>query len=170
MDKLAHPRVVVGVDASLHGLAALRAAVAEARARRVPLHAIRSHTSLQTDEGVSMIEAAFLEALGEIPDDIEIHMTPSCEFVADALAGCATDPRDLVVVGNSGKGTLRALWSGSVPRGLIRRAHCPILAVPVPEMARTVHEHRRALVGREDLWEEFELSAPELRGRRHIDN
>ena len=170
MDEFAHPRVVVGVDASLHGLAALRAAVAEARARRVPLHAIRCRNSIQSTEGVDTIKAAFLEALGGIPGDIEIHLTASYAAVAEALADYATDPRDLVVVGNSGKGAWRALWSGSVARGLIRRAHCPVLAVSAPEMARAVHKRTRARAGREDLWEQFELSAPELRGRRRIDS
>jgi nucleotide-binding universal stress UspA family protein len=170
MDEFAHPRVVVGVDASLHGLAALRAAVAEARARRVPLHAIRCRNSIQSTEGVGTIKAAFVEALGEIPGDIEIHLIASYAAIAEALADYAADPRDLVVVGNSGKGAWRALWSGSVPRSLIRRTRCPILAVPAPEMARAVHGRKHARAGHEDLWEQFELSTPELRGRRHVDS
>jgi nucleotide-binding universal stress UspA family protein len=169
MDEFAHPRVVVGVDASIHGLAALRAAVTEARTRRLPLHAIRCHNSIQASAGTDTIKDAFLEALGEIPDDIETHLITGCAGVSDALTDCADDPRDLIVVGVSGKGSWHALWSGSVARSLIRRTHCPVLAVRAPEMARAVHEHRHTLVGREDLWEQFELSAPEFRGNRRID-
>ena len=168
MDEFAHPRVVVGVASSIQGLAALRSAVAEARSRRLPLHAIRTRNSVQAGEDLDSIKAAFREALGEIPDDIEIRLTSTCALATDALIDCADDPRDLIVVGNSGKGAWRALWSGSVTRTLIRRSRCPVLAVPAPEMARAVPGHRRARAGREDLWEQFELSAPEFRGRRHI--
>lgn len=168
MDEFTHPRVVVGVDTSIHGLAALRAAVAEARNRRQPLHAIRCRTTVQVTEGVETIKAAFLEAFGEIPGDIEIHLVSGCSSVAEALTDCAHDPRDLIVVGERGKGGWHAFWSGSVARSLLRRTRCPILAVPAPEMARAVHGHRHTLTGREDLWDEFELSAPELRADRHI--
>jgi len=171
MDEYAHPRVVVGVDTSIHGLAALRTAVTEARTRRLPLHAIRSHNSVQTGEGVDMIKGAFFEALGEIPGGIEIHLTSRCTPVVQALTECADDPHDLIVVGDNRAGAWHTMWSGSVAGSLIRRAHCPILAVPAPEMARAVQalEHRHARADREDLWEQFERSAPELRGRRRID-
>lgn len=169
MDEFTHPRVVVGVDASIHGLAALRAAVAEARRRRVPLHAIRCHNSVQTENGSALIDAAFHEALGSVPGDIDVHSHALCVPLAETLTSWASDPRDLIVVGTSGKGALRALWSGSVATSLIRGARCPILAVPAPEMARSVRP-RKARVGHGDLWEQFEQSVPELRGRRHIDN
>ena len=169
MDEFAHPRVVVGVDASVHGLAALRAAVAEARRRRVPLHAIRCRNSVQTENGADFIDAAFHEALGSVPGDIEIHAEAVCAPLAQSLVSWAGDPRDLIVVGNSGKGALRALWSGSVPASLVHGARCPIMAVPAPEMAHAVHERKHARTGRGDLWEQFELSTPELRGKRHID-
>jgi nucleotide-binding universal stress UspA family protein len=164
MDEFAHPRVVVGVDASIHGLAALRAAVAEARRRRVPLHAIRCHNSVQTENGAAVIDAAFHEALGAIPDDIEIHAETVSAPLTASLVSWACDPRDLIVVGNSGKGALRALWSGSVPASLVRGARCPILAVPAPEMAHAAHERGHARAGRGDLWEQFELSAPDAGG------
>lgn len=43
MKEYEHPRVVVGVDGSLSGLAAIRAAVAEARRRGLPLLGVRAH-------------------------------------------------------------------------------------------------------------------------------
>ena len=171
MDEYAHPRIVVGVDTSAQGLAALRAAVAEARTRKLPLHAIRSHNSVQTGEGVDMVRGAFLEALGEMPGGLEIHLTTTCCPVVQALTDCADDPHDLIVVGANRRGTWHAVWSGSVARSLIHRAHCPVLAVPAPEMARTVYEleHKRTRAEQEDLWQQFEQSAPELRGGRHIE-
>jgi nucleotide-binding universal stress UspA family protein len=172
MDEHAHPRVVVGVATSIHGLAALRAAVAEARTRGLPLHAIRSHNSVQTGEGVDMIRSAFVEALGEVPGGLEIHLTAICSPVVQALTDCAHDPRDLIVVGDNRRGTWHSMWSGSIARSLIHRARCPVLAVPAPEMARAIYEleHRRARADSEDLWEQFERPAPELRGGRHIDS
>ena len=159
MDEFIHPRVVVGVDTSVHGLAALRAAVAEARRRRVPLHAIRCHNSVETENGSAIIDAAFHEALGSVPGDIEVHSHTLCVSLTATLASWACDPRDLIVVGNSGKSALRALWSGSIAASLTRSARCPVLVVPAPEMARTVTMYKHVRLGRETLWEQFEQSA-----------
>ena len=170
MEEFAHPRVVVGVDGSLTSLAALRTAVAEARRRRVPLHAVHAARTCVDRVDVGLIGAAFLDALGAIPDDIEIHQTASLFGVRDALRASATDPRDLIVVGNSGKGPWHAFWSGSASRSLLRRAHCPVLAVPAPEMARAVRRPRRwGRPGRDDLWERIDLEVPELRGVKRIE-
>ena len=133
MDEFAHPRVVVGVDGSLPSLAALRAAVAEARRHGFPLHAVRAGLPSADRADAGMITTMFLDALGAIPDDIEIHQTATLYSVTDALCASATDPRDLIVVGTSGKGAWHAFWSGSVCRGLMRRALCPILVVPAPK-------------------------------------
>src|ERR1700722_17464672 len=102
MDEFAHPRVVVGVDASLHGLAALRAAVAEARRRRVPLLAVRCHNSVQTENGSVLIDAAFQEALGSVPGDIEVYISLLSVPLTHSLVSLACDPGDLIVVGTSG--------------------------------------------------------------------
>jgi nucleotide-binding universal stress UspA family protein len=159
MDELGHPRVVLGVDFSVHGLAALRAAVAETRTRRVPLYAIRSCNSDPVTEDLTTIQAAFAEALGDIPGDLEIHATISPFTAARALTDAASDPRDLIVVGNGGKGAWGSLWSGSVIRGMIHRSRCPILTVPGPEMAREVHGRWFNRSGRDDLWKQFEQAA-----------
>jgi nucleotide-binding universal stress UspA family protein len=170
MEEFAHPRIVVGVDGSLTSLAALRTAVAEARRRCVPLHAVRAARTIVDTVDVGMITTAFLDALGVIPDDIEIHQTATFLGVKDALCTSATDPRDLIVVGNSGKGAWHAFWSGSVSRSLLRRARCPILAVPAPEMARALRPpHRWGRPGRQDLWERIDTEVPELRGVKRIE-
>jgi len=170
MDEFAHPRVVVGVDGSVTGLAALRTAVAEARRRRAPLHAIRALAVNQPGADLEDIVAAFREALGGVPGDLEIHLTVSPFNVTSSLHRSATDPRDVIVVGNGGHGAWHAFWFGSVSRGLIRRARCPILAVPAPEMARAVRKpHRWSRAGRADLWERIDVEVPELRGVRRIE-
>jgi len=170
MDEFAHPRVVVGVDGSLTSLAALRSAVAEARRRGIALHAVWAGLPNVDRADTGMVTGMFLDALGVMPDDIEIHLTATLFGVTDALCASATDPRDLIVVGNSGKGAWHAFWSGSVRRGLMRRALCPILVVPAPEMARALRaRHRWNRAGRQDLWDRIDVEVPELRGVKRIE-
>ncbi len=164
MDEFAHPRVVVGVDDSLAGLAALRAAVAEARRRGCPLHAVRASAAGQPLADQKTILTAFLEALGSIPLDVDVHLTVSMLCVKDALRRSATDPRDLIIVGSSGGGFWHALWTGSVSRSLLRGAICPVLAVPAPEMARVASRSlRRRRLTDQNVWARIELEVPELR-------
>jgi len=162
MERSSHPRVVVGIDGSLTGLAALRVAVAEARRRDVPLHAVRAENIVPSCLEGDEITEAFLDAFGFVPTDIEIHQDASVLSARHALRASASDPRDLIVVGTGDRGWWRALWSGSLSRALTRNARCPILAVPAPEMARTVR--RRHITGREDVWNRFEQEVPQLRG------
>jgi nucleotide-binding universal stress UspA family protein len=165
VDEYKHPRVVVGVDGSLTGLAALRFAVAEAGRRQVPLFAVRAATTGLPCADRAAIATAFWEALGTVPADLEIYQEVAMLGIRDALRASATDARDLVVVGAGGKGGWHALWSGSVARSLLRGARCPVVAVPGPEMARAVHWPRRRRLGRGDVWERIEQEAPGLRGR-----
>jgi nucleotide-binding universal stress UspA family protein len=164
MESPSHPRVVVGVDKTVAGFAALRFAVAQARARRVPLHAIRVVPAVGL-YSTEYIAEAFTEALGGVPADLDVRFDLSDEGVAEALAKSARDPRDLIIVGNEGRGALRALWSGSPARRLLRRARCPVLAVPAPEMQRATRRSAHKLAGnRADVWDRFESEVPELRG------
>ncbi len=166
MEKYAHPRVVVGVDDSLSGLAAIRTAVAEARLRKLPLLALRSRTTALACVDSTTITTAFLEALGTYPTDVEIDTTVTFLSIRDGLCAAAADPRDLIVVGTSGKGPWHALWSGSVARAVSSRARCPVLAVPAPEMARTVRRpHRWRSRGSWDPVRELEEQRPEFHGR-----
>lgn len=142
MSTRSHPRVVVGVDHSLHGLAALRVAVSEAARRGVPLHAIRARSDLVAPLDYREIDQAFTEALGGLPQGIELYRELAVPPVAAALARRASDPGDLLVVGENGRGVWHAFWYGSVSRGCLRRAQCPVLAVPAPEMARTAWRRR----------------------------
>lgn len=166
MDTIGHPRVVVGVDGSLTGLAALRAAVAEARRRGLPLYAVRSRTTAIYPTDPETIKDAFAAALGDYPADLRIETAISTLPIREALCAAATDPRDLLIVGTSGKGPWHSLWSGSVVRALLRRARCPVLAVPAPEMAHNVHRahpwHRRS---QWDPLRDLESQRPEFHGR-----
>lgn len=165
MENLTHPRVVVSVDHSLSGYAALRVATTIARSRRVPLQAIRAIPGIGTAE-TEYIDAAFLDALGGFPPDVELTKTVAFDSASHALAKHAADPRDIIVVGNDGKGMLRAVWSGSVARYLLKHARCQVLVVPAPEMQRATRRSlRRLRRPRTDVWDRFETEVPQLRGR-----
>lgn len=156
MEQFGHPRVIVGVDDSLTGHAALRTAVAEARRRGQPLHALRARTSGIPCVDSGLIDATFISALGGRPADVEIHSEVVDGTIRGAIAASASHPGDLIVVGNSGRGMLHAFWSGSVSRACLRHARCAVLAVPAPDLARAVHRAHRWRPRRRDLWDEFE--------------
>lgn len=160
-----HPRVIVGVDRSLHGLAALRFAAAEAVRRGAPLYAVRVQSDLFPPTDYREIDAAFAEALGGFPQGVEVHKELAVPPVAAALARRAGDERDLLVVGESGRGIWHTVLFGSVARACLRRAGCPVVAVPAPEMARTVWRGvARWRRGSADVWQRFEDEQPSLRG------
>ena len=165
MEHLSHPRVVVGVEHTLSGYASLRVAVALARSRQVPLQAISASTAFCLAD-VESIDRAFHEALAGYPPDLEIDKTVKHTSPSTAPAESATDPRDLIVVGNDGRGAMRAFWSGSTARNLFEHARCQILVVPAPEMHKATRRSlRRLRRPRADVWDRFETEVPQLRGR-----
>jgi len=166
METSPHPRVVVGVDQSLAGYAALRIAAGIARSRHLPLFAVRSAAPSFHPTEETYIEDAFAEALGGIPFDLDVRPATMSDNASVALARVASDPRDLIVVGNDGRGMVRAAWSGSVGRALFKHARCQILVVPTPAMHRATRRSARKLrASKADVWDRFETEAPELHGR-----
>jgi len=159
MDGYQGPRVIVGVDDSVPGLAALRFAVGEARRRGLPLHAVRAQTILILGDHTE-IDVAFAEAFGAFPEDVEVHKEVLAGPAAAALSRRANHPGDLLVIGTSGRGWWHALWTGSVSRGCLRQAHCQVLIVPGPEMARTSLRRRQ----RRATWRGLEDHAQSARG------
>lgn len=162
MSTRSHPRVVVGVDRSVHGLAALRFAVGEAARRGVPLYAVRVQPDLASPTDYQEIDAAFAEALGGLPHGVELHKEVAFPPVAAALTRRASDERDVLVLGENGRSGWHAFWFGSVSRACLRRARCPMVAVPAPEMARSVW-HRGVRWRHLDVWQRFEDEQPSLR-------
>lgn len=166
MKEFEHPRVVVGVDGSLSGMAAIRTAVAEARRRKLPLLGVRARTSGMTGVDSSIMTTAFLEALGAIPADLELELRVSWLSISEALCSAAGHPGDLIVVGTSGKGWWHAFWRGSAAFAVTRHARCAVLAVPAPEMSHAVrHPHRWRGRSQWDPLRELEEQRPEFHGR-----
>lgn len=132
MSSSAGPRVFVGVDRSIPGLAALRFAVEEARRRGAPLHAVRVAAQLTLQE-TTQIDAAFAEALGGFPRDMVVHREVLIGPVAETLTNRAHNTTDVLIVGTGG-GRRRRFGSGSISQTCVRRAQCPVLVVPGPEL------------------------------------
>lgn len=131
------PRVFVGVDRSLPGLAALRFAVDEARRRGAPLYAVRVSENLTVHQAQE-IDTAFAESLGGYPADVVVHRELLIGPVAETLTRRARFETDVLIVGTHGGGRRRVFGVGSISRACVRKARCPVLVVPGPEIAATV--------------------------------
>ncbi|WP_425828003.1 universal stress protein [Streptomyces fractus] len=141
-------RVVVGVGGSPASLAALRSAVAEARRSARPLVAV---LAWEPPEGEAMyrrwpdaawarhwfeeararLAAAFEEALGGLPPDLDVTLRVVRSRPGPALLEHAARPDDLLVVGVRPRSLRRAAH-----RHVRRHAVCPVLAVPVRPLQR----------------------------------
>ncbi|MFD7295412.1 universal stress protein [Streptomyces sp. NPDC059897] len=141
-------RVVVGVGGSPASLAALRTAVAEARRSDRPLVAV---LAWEPPEGEAMyrrwpdtawarhwyeeararLAAAFEEALGGLPPDLDVTLRAVRDRPGPALVELAARPDDLLVVGVRPRSLRRAAH-----RHVRRHAVCPVLTVPVRPLQR----------------------------------
>jgi nucleotide-binding universal stress UspA family protein len=142
-------RVIVGVSDSLAGLAALRAAVAEARLHAAELIAVRawafkaswreSGTRIWRQEianqAAHTLADAFDAAMGGPPRDLAIQMIVAEGLPERVLVEHANRADDLLVVGAPANG----FWYPTrtlVVRYCARHARCRLLVVPPPELAR----------------------------------
>ena len=154
------PRVVVGVDDSLSGLEALRFAAAEARRRDVTLRAIRAWQSAtpwygrdagpiragMVDAAAMVLYSAFQQAMGGLPEDIEVEALAVEGAPARTLVDQAFAEDDLLVVGRPrplrgwwqrlGRAWRRLAGSARVDVHCVRIATCPVVTVGAPTLAR----------------------------------
>jgi nucleotide-binding universal stress UspA family protein len=147
-------RVVVGVDDSAGGLAALRWAVGLARSRGAELVAVRAwalglprhggrrhrgddhhHVVLAftgnapREAAKELIRRAFRVAAGGVPRDLAVSIeTPEGDPGA-VLTGLATHADDLLVVGTQHGHGLKRLVHGSVSRYCSIRSRCPVVVI-----------------------------------------
>lgn len=150
-------RVIVGVDDSSAGLAAIAAAVMLARGYRAQLVAVRAwalglprhggrrlrhvthpHVILsfsdteQRAASTVLIGDAFKAAIGRMPADVTVTMKTPDSDPAVALVALASKPGDIIVVGTDGGHLVRHLIHGSVSRYCVKHASCPVILVPAP--------------------------------------
>jgi nucleotide-binding universal stress UspA family protein len=158
MTQTGQAAVVVGIDESLAGLAALRYAVGEARRRGCGLRAVRAWqlgawrsydaglgeaaaVEAVTQDAAAMVRRAFDSAMGGVPRDIDIQAGVVEGAVVPALIAQITSADDVLVVGMSRRRGLGRLTA--TDKHCVRIAPCPVVVVPGPELART--SGRRAL-------------------------
>lgn len=152
-------QVVVGVSSSLAGLRALRDAVAEARRRGQALAVVRAYPAAKPNwadpgpdpawlpgarpawvweaaERQARADAfrAFDEAMGGVPDDVQVQVTAAAGKPGQVLVVAAAHPDDLLVVGTPRRRGRAA--RGGTSGYCTERASCPVLVVPPPEGAR----------------------------------
>jgi nucleotide-binding universal stress UspA family protein len=138
-------RIVVGIDGSEHGDAALRFAVEEARRRDAELEVvlawelpaiigapgvwvpIEGAESLMKEPRTEL-DGTIARVLGEKPDVDLVRSTPK-NTPAAALLEAAKDA-DLLVVGSRGRGGFKGLLLGSVSQQCAQHAPCPVVIVP----------------------------------------
>lgn len=151
-------RIVVGVDDSPGGRAALRWAVTQARTAHVPLLAVRSwalglpghggrrlrrsarvrHPHLvlsfdgfeQREASARLVSKSFRVVAGGIPRDVTVTVqTPEGDPGA-VLTGAADRCGDLLVLGRDRGMSVQRLLHGSVASYCREHARCPVVIVP----------------------------------------
>jgi nucleotide-binding universal stress UspA family protein len=155
-EKLASPRIVVGVDGSPASERALRWAAAEAVRRSAALEVVHAWTTpYPLNPPDYFVDPAPFEARGaEILHrmmtslagrDVPGGMRPVLvrDRAAQALLEAA-DGAQLLVVGSRGRGGFSGLLLGSVSQDCVQRAPCPVAVIP-PAWAG--ESHGRVVVG-----------------------
>jgi nucleotide-binding universal stress UspA family protein len=146
--------LIVGVDDSAHGDAALRYAFEEAARRGARLRAViacrppemsaYSYEIYQVPNPKQVrtaAAAAVAKRVEEIRSSVPAAAAIQVEVVAESgspasvLVEAARDA-DLLVVGHRGRGSVRSALLGSVGLGVVLNAPCPVTVVPAPVLAR----------------------------------
>ncbi|MEV5845349.1 universal stress protein [Streptomyces sp. NPDC051985] len=154
MTKAVAGRVVVGVDDSASGRAALRAAVAQARPTGREVVAVRAYESprrpCSTERGHPVdrrekdeVRRTYAHAVGGVPLGVRVRVVVAVGRPGEVLVAAAHLRDDLLVVGTPSDPGPRHLW----PRRWFRRsvcgyctghAVCPVLTVPSGAFADVV--------------------------------
>ncbi|WP_051866236.1 universal stress protein [Streptosporangium roseum] len=140
-DEEVHREVVVGVDDSPQCEPALAYAFEQARLRgcalravhawQLPVHAFAPEVSYDMDEirqAQHRVVQERLAAWQEKFPEVEVVEAVHSAHPVDALTSASTRA-DLVVVGSRGRGAVGSIVLGSVSRGVLHHAHCPVAVV-----------------------------------------
>lgn len=151
-------RVIVGVDAGISGLRALRMAVDEARRRGAELHALRvwwvspragAGIPQLREDGLALarqvVADAFSDAMGGPPTDLKIVvMLPEGE-PARALVAYSDRDDDILFCGSTSRAGLHWLRGPGVAAYCVTHAGCPVVVVPPAAFARQQRQTVRSI-------------------------
>jgi len=158
-------RIVVGYDGSVPSAAAVNWAAAEAVRRQAALFVLSCYSSPVGVDWISGAAAAVTYDIGEIErvtlgsaDAMAAEIRrrhPELRCEGRAVFGAPRDVlvdesagADLMVVGKTGGGAVKALFMGSVANAVVRRSSCPTVVVPACSTAR--EETGEIVVGVDD--------------------
>lgn len=143
--------IVVGVDGSPGSNAALRWAIAEARVRQTPLHAVHAWPFPTAAVGLRFplidedVLSSFREAAEQVLDSSLVKLAAEAEgvevtrSVVEGAAGQvlveSAKGAELLVVGSRGRGSFSELLLGSVSQQCAHHASCPVVIVHEPRLA-----------------------------------
>jgi len=143
-DGTAKGRIVVGVDGSDAGTAALVWATAQAEVSGAELDVVTvwTHDGMLDDASVNRtLEEARRVHVDEL-EKLVTAVTKGHTGVVARYAAPEGDPADvlttrakeatMLVVGSHGKGKLREMLAGSVSSACLRHASCPVAVIPPP--------------------------------------
>lgn len=133
--------VVAGVDDSLGCEPALEYAFEQAKLRgstlrvlhawQLPVHAFAPEIAYDMDEVRTAQRQVVHDRVARFSEDypqVKVVEDVQCAHPVDALTD-ASERADLLVVGSHGRGALGAVLLGSVSRGALHHAHCPVAVV-----------------------------------------
>ena len=138
-------RIVVGVDDSQGGRAALAWALDEARLREAEVEAVLAWSYIAQehprdadeftpaygeDEAQRLLEGIVAEIAGDTAG-VAVRAVVVNDLPARALLEQGADA-DLIVVGSRGRGGIAGLLLGSVSQKVAEDAVCPVVIVPIP--------------------------------------
>jgi nucleotide-binding universal stress UspA family protein len=153
-------RVIVGVDDSPAGLAALRWAVGYARLKSAPLVAVRVwelglprhgglrhhagrglvvlsfHGTGARDAAAKLTERAFGASVGGIPCDLDVAIETPEGNPGPVLTQIASRSGDVLVVGTSPGPSVKRAMHGSVTAYCTAHSRCPVTVVKPGRMRR----------------------------------
>lgn len=156
-------RIVVGVDGSQGSLNALLWAFGEARARKIPVHAVFAWQYFPSggDSGLgSMFPLAYrpdVPTFSDVAASVKELLDAAVSKATESDPDSATDPVpvtqetveghaaqvlleivrgcDLMVVGSHGHGGFVGAMLGSVSHHVVSHSRCPVVVVPAPQRA-----------------------------------
>lgn len=156
-------RIVVGVDPSPAGIAALTWALREAVSRQVPVHAVRAWSpsvyamqyTVYVSNEVGSQETVMAQQLADEQLRVVTERVPGADALGCTAAAVRGRPAQvlvdeskgslMVVVGSRGHGALSRAVLGSVSSSVLHHATVPVTVVPEPR--ETDGSPARVLVG-----------------------